>query len=122
MAAIFLYGCGGEESTDTGASTVATTSTTNTAQDRAARLAAESQLRNAQMAQEEYFVENERYAATTAELKSIDDRLHPKVEVVSGSSRGYEIKITASDSSRTVYIIRQTENRIERVDGEGNPW
>jgi hypothetical protein len=74
------------------------------------------------MAQEEYYVENERYASSAAELKSIDERLNSKVEVVSGSARGYEMKITANDSNQTVYIIRQTETRIERVDGEGDPW
>lgn len=118
---VFASGCGGDESTNTTEPTVAT-STTSTTQDRAARLAAQSQLRNAQMSQEQYYVENERYAATTAELKSIDDRLHQKVEVMSGNTTGYEMKITANDSSQTVYIIRKTESRIERVDGEGNPW
>lgn len=117
-----LSGCGDSADTATGADATTATTKTSAAQDRAARLAAQSQLRNAQMAQEEYYVENERYAATTVELKSIDERLNPKVEVISGSARGYEMKITASDSSETVYIIRQTESRIERVDGEGNPW
>lgn len=120
---VFTAGCG--ESSDSGTSTGSTsasTSTSNTSQDRAARLAAQSQLRNAQMAQEEYYVENERYAGTAAELKTIDEKLNPKLEVISGGARGYEMKITANDSSQTVYILRQTESRIERVDGEGNPW
>ncbi|MHB9112783.1 MAG: type IV pilin protein [Thermoleophilia bacterium] len=121
-ALVLISGCGDSADTATSTGTTSTTATTSNAQDRAARLAAESQLRNAQMAQEEYYVENERYAATTAELKSIDTRLNPKVEVISGSAKGYEMKITANDSSQTVLIIRQTGSRIERVDGEGNSW
>jgi len=115
-------GCGDTADTGMSTSTASTTATSNTAQNRAARLAAESQLRNAQMAQDAYYAENNRYASTTAELKSMDARLNAKIEVMSGSTKGYEMKITANDSSQTVYIIRHTGSRIERVDGEGNPW
>ena len=94
----------------------------NSAQDRAAGLAAQSQLRNAQIAQESYFVEYNSYASTMDELESVDPYLSQKVEVISGDASSYEMQVTASDSNQTVYIIRQTENRIERTDGEGNPW
>lgn len=115
-----VMGCDDTPETSTSMETIATTSTTP--QDRAARLAAQSQLRNAQMAQEAYYAENNEYASTTAELKTMDSRLSARVEVTGGSANGYEMKITASDNDQTVYIIRQTENRIERLDGEGNPW
>jgi uncharacterized membrane protein YdfJ with MMPL/SSD domain len=113
-----LAACGGSSDTTTSPETV----TANTAQDRAARLAAESQLRNAQMAQEQYFAENERYASTTSELSSIDQSSGSRVEVVRGDARGYEIQITANDSGKTVLIVRKTGTRIERVDGNGDPW
>jgi len=74
------------------------------------------------MAQEQYYVENERYAKTAAELKSIDSHLNPKIEITSGSAHTYEMKLTASDSQNTIFILRQTGNRVERVDGEGDPW
>lgn len=113
-------GCGDVSSISP--STETTANAGNSPQDRAARLAAQSQMRNAQMAQEAYFVDNNRYASTMAELRSMDAYLNQKVEVTGGNTSGYEMRITASDSTGTVYIIRQTENRIERVDGEGNPW
>lgn len=113
-------GCGDVSNISTSTETTATAS--NSPQDRAARLAAQSQMRNAQMAQEAYFVDNNRYASTMAELKSIDAYLNKNVEVTGGNASSYEMRVTASDSTGTVYIIRQTENRIERVDGEGNPW
>lgn len=122
MILSLLPGTGCGDTADTGTSTASTTATSNTAQDRAARLATQSQLRNAQMAQDAYYAENNRYASTTTELKSMDARLNAKIEVMSGSAKGYEMKITANDSSQTVYIIRHTGSRIERVDGEGNSW
>ncbi|MDO8735725.1 MAG: hypothetical protein Q7K29_01390 [Thermoleophilia bacterium] len=115
-------GCGDTADTPTATGSAATSPTSSTPQDRAAVLAAQAQLRNAQMAQETYYVENERYAATTAELKTTDVHLNPKIELVSGTARTYEMKITANDNNSTVFILRRTENRIERVDGEGNPW
>ena len=119
---LMLAACGGSGDTTASTETVAANTAGNAPQDRAARLAAESQLRNAQMAQEQYFAENERYASTTSELSSIDQSSGSRVEVVRGDARGYEIQITANDSGKTVLIVRKTGTRIERVDGNGDPW
>lgn len=119
-----LAACGGSDGTETTISQEADAENTagNTPQDRAARLAAESQLRNAQIAQEQYFAENERYASTTSELASIGQSSSSRVKVVSGDAQGYEMQVTANDSVKTVLIIRKTGTRIERVDGNGDPW
>jgi len=116
-----VAGCGDSAEVATNTANESVTVAADAPQDRAALLAAESQLRNAQMAQEAYYAENERYARTTSELKTMDTRLNPKVEVTSGGG-GYEMQITAGDSAQTVYIIRKTGSRIERVDEDGNSW
>lgn len=123
LAAVLAFpGCGDTTDTSTSTGTASAPATATTPQDHAAQLAAQSQLRNAQMAQEAFFAEKERYASTTAELKGMDAHLNPKIELISGTASTFEMKITANDTSHTVYIIRRTASRIERVDGEGNPW
>lgn len=119
---VTVTGCSGNGDTTSSPGSSSPASTIVTAQDRAALLAAQSQLRNAQTAQNQYFAEHERYASSTNELKSIDARLNPNLEVNSGGANGYEMQITANDSRKTVLVLRQTGSRIERVDGEGNPW
>ncbi|MFA6000506.1 MAG: type IV pilin protein [Thermoleophilia bacterium] len=117
-----VSGCN-DESTDTGsAGTAVSISNEVSPQDRAARIAAQSQLRNAQMAEEGYFAQNGRYASTAADLRSVDQRLSAKIQVQSGSASGYEISIEASDSARSVFIIRKNGSRTEHIDENGDSW
>jgi Tfp pilus assembly protein PilE len=121
-AAVMLTSCG-DESTDTGtASSSAADSRVANAEDRAARIAAQSSLRNAQMNQEAYFAENGKYASSFSTLKTIDDRLNMKIKVIKGDSNGYEMSIEAADSDNTVYIVRRTGSRVEHVDENDNSW
>lgn len=112
----------GDTGDETATQDSAKKSVQESAQDRAARLAAQTQLRNAQTSQEVYYAENQRYASSASELKTVDDRLSPKVEVRSGGEEGFEISIVAADEQNTIYIIRKTSSRVEFVDGEGNSW
>ncbi|MEW6019566.1 MAG: hypothetical protein AB1760_16015 [Pseudomonadota bacterium] len=122
-APILTAGCGiGTSETSSGTSADGSGSRTASEDDRAARLAAQSQLRNAQTAQEAYYAENEVYAANPAQLSSIEARLSPKLKITRGDMSGYEMSIAASDSAGTVYIVRRTSSGVERVDGEGNSW
>ena len=116
-------GCssGQEDQTQTAQASGTTTAVDNT-RDRAARLAAQTQLRNAQTDEAMYFTENQTYAPTAVALKTADPRLSPKVKVVRGDAASFEISITADDSQGTVYIIRTTGPRTDRVDGSGNNW
>lgn len=95
---------------------------TLSAEDKAARLAAQTQLRNAQMSMETYYVENGTYPSSASQLKEVDPRMSANVKVVSGSGSGYEISLEANDSDRTVYIVRKTGSRTEHIDEEGNAW
>lgn len=94
----------------------------DSAQDRAAKLAAQTQLRNALTDQEMYYTENERYAASASQLKSVDDKLSGKVVVESGTATSYEMSVTANDSAGTKYIVRRTSAGVQRLDGDGNSW
>jgi Tfp pilus assembly protein PilE len=115
--------CGDDSSTNAGTTQAATSqSSSDSAQDRAARLAAQTQLRNAQFDQEAYYTSNESYAATTTELKTENPRLNSKVEVVSGDTYGYEIRIEADDAAHTIFIIRKSGSRTEHIDGNGDSW
>ena len=110
-------------STDTdSAGTSANSSNAVSPEDRAARIAAQTQLRNAQMTQEGYFAENGRYASTVADLRTVDQRLSAKVQIVNGSASGYEMSMEASDSQQTVFIIRKNGSKTEHVDENGNSW
>jgi len=118
--ALLPVGCGDEGSTTTNTATSEAASVGP--QDQAARLAAQSQLRNAQTAQEAYYADNERYASSTNALKSVAQGLSSKVEVTRGDTTGYEMQVTASDSARTIYIVRKSGSGIDRIDGNGDPW
>ncbi|MHB8858661.1 MAG: hypothetical protein ACYC6Z_04145 [Thermoleophilia bacterium] len=110
-------GCGSGSSAETGSA-----STKASAEDRAARLAAQIQLRNAQTAQESYYSQNQKYAPSIDALRKGNATVSLKVEIISGDQTGYEMRVTANDSDSTVYIIRKSGPDIERVDGNGNPW
>ncbi|MCL4474545.1 MAG: hypothetical protein M1455_11555 [Actinobacteria bacterium] len=110
-------GCGSGSSGETGS-----TSTKASAEDRAARLAAQIQLRNAQTAQESYYSQNQKYAPSIDALRKGNATVSLKVGIISGDQTGYEMRVTANDSDSTVYIIRKSGPDIERVDGNGNPW
>lgn len=120
--ALPAFSCGEDETATQQPGAAAASDLKDSAQDRAAKLAAQTQLRNAQTDQEMYFTENERYAASASELKSVDDRLSGKVVVQSGTATGYEMSVTANDSAGTKYVIRRTSSGIERLDGDGNNW
>ncbi len=110
-------GCGSNSGVQTSpADTKAST------EDKAAELAAQIQLRNAQVAQETYYSKNQKYAPTIDALRKGNATLNLKVDVVNGDKTGYEMRVTANDSNSTVYIIRKHGSDIERVDGNGNPW
>ncbi|MFA5801896.1 MAG: hypothetical protein WC911_05395 [Thermoleophilia bacterium] len=115
-------GCGGDASETGSVSTASGNPNAVSPEDRAARLAAQNNLRNAQMAQESYYAENERYASSASELQTMDPRLNSKIQVINGSGSGFEMSIEASDSAKTVYIIRRSNSKVERVDGNGNSW
>lgn len=100
----------------------AVTSTAESPQDKAARLAARSQLEAARAAQESYFSQHQEYAGSFEELKEESPRLNNAIEVAYGNEEGFEISITASDSARTVYLLRKSGSGIERRDGSGNSW
>ncbi|MBE0429520.1 MAG: hypothetical protein IBX61_06565 [Thermoleophilia bacterium] len=91
-------------------------------EDRAARVAAQTQLRNAQSAQEAYFQANRTYAASSGELAAADPRLSRRVVVERGDETGYEMSIEASDSAGTTFILRKQGARVERIDGGGKSW
>ncbi|MHB1390443.1 MAG: hypothetical protein ACYCXF_04295 [Thermoleophilia bacterium] len=114
--------CGADATVTQPPTATAAANPKDSAQDRAAILAAQTQLRTAQADQETYYSKNGIYAASAAELKSMDARLSAKVEVKSGSATGYEMSVTAGDSAGTKYIMRRTSSGIERLDGDGNSW
>ena len=125
MAAISLTvillqaGCG---SSSSAADTINPAAANASAEDKAAKLAAQVQLRNAQMAQESYYSQHQNYAPTIDVLKAANPALNVKVEVVSGDATSFEMRVTANDSAHTVYIIRKNGSDIARVDGNDNPW
>ena len=110
-------GCGSGGSAETGSA-----GTKASAEDQAARLAAQIQLRNAQTAQESYYSQNQKYAPSIDALRKGNATVSLKVGIISGDQTGYEMRVTANDSDSTVYIIRKSGPDIERVDGNGNPW
>ncbi len=120
------FACGGDTGTVTAGgmptNTTGAGSGTAASQDRAAQLAAQTQLRNAQTDQESYYTVNRRYAATSGELRTVDPHLNTRVQVTNGSSDGYEMSIIADDSAHSVFIIRKAGGETEQVDGKGNPW
>ncbi|MFA5810314.1 MAG: hypothetical protein WC935_08295 [Thermoleophilia bacterium] len=120
--AIMQSSCGDDTGGAGSTGTASESSKAVSAEDRAARIAAQTQLRNAQMSQEGYFAENGRYASTAADLRTVDQRLNAKLQVVSGSSSDYEMSIEASDSAKTVYIIRRSGSKVVHVDENGNSW
>lgn len=120
LTAISAAACGsGEDSTVPGEQAADTVSTAN---DRSALLAAESILQSAQALQEAYFQTAGSYAASIDELKVVSPKINPRLEVVSGDSNGYEMRVTASDSAGTVLILRKSGEVVDHVDGNGNPW
>lgn len=119
-ASLLPMACGSSSETTTAGS--GTTNSNSSSQDRAARLAAQTQLRNAQMAQEVYFVDNEKYASSTSVLKNSDANVSSKVEVTRGDRNGYEMQVRANDSAQTVFILRKNGSSIERVDENGDSW
>ncbi len=122
-AAFLATGCDGPgDSATTAAIAADSAAGNNTPQDRAAKLAAQSQLRNAQTAQEVFFVNHERYATSTAELRGEDPGVSVKVEVTKGTADGFEMQVKANDAGGTLFILRKNGTRIERVDGNGDSW
>lgn len=129
LAALFLgvaeFSCGDDGGNGSGDGTAAVggaAKTVNTVADQAARLAAETQLRNAQSAQASFFLRNQRYAASNVELRSSGVPVSPKVQVASADEKGYEMSVEVNDQARTKLTVRKTETRTERTDSEGNSW
>ncbi|MHB0867761.1 MAG: hypothetical protein ACYC6B_09805 [Thermoleophilia bacterium] len=120
--ALSSFACGNDDAVTQQPTATTTSNRQESSQDRAARLAAQTQLRNAQTDQELYYSEKDAYAGSASELKSVDARLSGKVVVDSGSATGYEMSVTASDAAGTKYILRRTSSGVERLDGEGNSW
>ncbi len=96
--------------------------TISKARKQAAELAAQTQLRNAETGEEEYFGRHQAFAPSAAALRAEFPHLSPRLKVVKGSATGFEISIQADDPSKTAYIIRKTGDLIERVDSNGQPW
>lgn len=94
----------------------------NTVAEQAARLAAETQLRSAQSAQDTYFLRHQTYAATAEQLRSAGVPLSPKVTVVSGDGKGYEISVVVNDGDGTKLTVRKTDTGVDRTDSRGNSW
>lgn len=117
---VFLTAPGCEDG-EPGAGQTAT-SAADDAADRAALLAAQTLLLNAQSAQEAYFAANGTYAATAEQLNSPDRRLRTEVKFISGDAKGYEMQVQANDAGGTILIIRKSGVRVERVDGGGERW
>ena len=122
MAASLTACGGGSQNAQTTASTITGAASTITAPDRAARLAAQTQIEQARVDEEAYFRAHQAYAVSAAALKGADPRLSPKIEVIRGDSGGYEIRVRAADAAGTVYIIRKSGDLTERVDSSGNSW
>lgn len=118
-AALSAPACAGRQSEE---EIPADTALTQSPEDKPAQLAARSQLEMAKTAQENYFNLHQTYAGSFEELKEMNPRLATRINVAYGDKDDFEISITASDSAKTVYIIRKSGGRVERRDGNGNPW
>ncbi len=114
-------GQSGQTQANTGGRTEASENA-SLAQGQAAELAAQTQLRNVQTDENEYFSTHQAYAPSAAALRELDPHINPKVNIVKGGADNFEINIEADDSQKTVYIIRKTGDLIERVDSNGHPW
>ncbi len=114
-------GCGGEgPAGDT--APPATGATTTGADERAALLAAQTVLENAEALQEEYYRMHGSYAASVAELKTVNPRINPMLEITGGDTSGYEMRATAADSGHTVLILRKHDGRVERLVAGDGSW
>lgn len=115
------FSCG-DDSGNVTAATSTTAKKVNTVADQAARLAAETQLRSAQSAQDTYFLRHQTYAATAEQLRSAGVPLSPKVTVISGDGTGYEMSVAVNDQDGTTLTIRKTDTGVDRTDSRGNSW
>jgi hypothetical protein len=48
--------------------------------------------------------------------------LSPRVKVVSGDNKGYEMSVEVNNQEYTTLSVKKTESRIERTDSDGNSW
>lgn len=75
--------------------------------DRAYLAAAKSYLKQAEIAQEIYVLDHNRYAASLDQLRTEDPALPGSVRVASSSRSGYLIEARARDSGSTVFSLEK---------------
>lgn len=112
----------GSDGGDTAATSGSATKTVASQAEQAARLAAQTQLKSAQSAQDTYFSLHQTYAATAEQLRGAGVPLSPRVKVVSGDSKGYEMSVEVNNQEHTTLSVKKTESRIEHTDSDGNSW
>lgn len=121
MAAPVLS-CGSGDG-DTNAAAPASAARTAPSQtDQAARLAAQTQLRSAQTAQESYFASHQTYAGTVEQLRGAGTPVSPKLKIISGDGKGYEMSVEINNEAHTTLSVKKTDTRTERTDSDGNTW